>query len=428
MARLLKLFFLLLMVLPPAAVARGMQVTIADDLSSVDVRVSAGMGKLEAQSSEVWSSLTVLENGTKRSRFLVPTDPAKELVYRVELTHTGAQWGISRWHHPLRLSDWTDWLLTPVNWSMTRPFELNLEVPGKGSAILPFQLIRHSPGQFAYKAYPILPDHGGLSVFGNAQVRQLAFGDTGITSVVIGDQSDQTRMLFKWIERVVQAAVDVHGVAPGEKSLVVVVPVPFVSGVVPWAHVMRGGGSHIIAYVKQGASMIELLEDWTLFHEMAHLYHPYLHGGGRWVSEGFASYYQNVYRAHAGVVEPDYAYQRLLAGLERGRKENVRAGNRPVTQGGRMRTYWTGAALALGADVAIRGSRQDGSLALAMGQFAARQMPVDRSWHPRDYLAALDDELATPVLVPMYDDYVRDRYFPEPELSTKDWHVIFGLD
>lgn len=423
-----------MMVCPPAAVAREMQVTIADDLSSVDVRVSAGMGKLEAQSPEVWSSLLVLENGvlengTKRSRFLVPTDPAKELVYRVELSHTGAQWGISRWHNPLRLSDWTHWLLTPVNWSMTRPFELKLEVPGKGSAILPFQLIRHSPGQFAYKAYPILPDHGGLSVFGNAQVRQLVFGDTGMTSAVIGDQSDETRMLFEWIEQVVQAAVDVHGSAPGEKSLVVVVPVPFVRGVVPWAHVMRGGGSHIIAYVKQGASMDELLEDWTLFHEMTHLYHPYLHSGGRWVSEGFASYYQNVYRAHAGVVEPDYAYQRLMAGLERGRKENVRAGNRPVTQGGRMRTYWTGAALALGADVSIRRhSRQDGSLALAMGQFAARQMPVDRSWHPRDYLAALDDELATPVLVPMYDDYVRDRYFPEPELSIKDWHVIFGLD
>ena len=94
-----------------------------------------------------------------------------------------------------------------------------------------------------------------------------------------------------------------------------------------------------------------------------------------------------------------------------------------------MRTYWTGAALALAADANIRSNGgQDMSLAFAIGNFAARQMPVDRSWHPRDYLEALDRELNKPVLVSMYDDYVRDRYFPAPELSTKAWHHIFGVD
>lgn len=202
----------------------------------------------------------------------------------------------------------------------------------------------------------------------------------------------------------------------------------------------------MIAYVREDAEKEELYEDWTLFHEMTHLYHPYLNSGGRWVSEGFASYYQNVYRANAGIVDPEYAYERLLAGMERGRKENQDAGNRPVTQGGRMRTYWTAAAMAFEADVLLqnsggppgeaslgkaslgKASLGKASLGKAMGRFASRQMPVDRTWHPRDYLAALDRELARDILVPLYDEYVRDRYFPGLEAAPGSWEKIFSGD
>jgi hypothetical protein len=112
--------------------------------------------------------------------------------------------------------------------------------------------------------------------------------------------------------------------------------------------------------------------------------------------------------------------------MERGRKENQDAGNRPVTQGGRMRTYWTGAAMAFEADIQLQKAGR--SLGEAIGRFASRQMPVDRAWHPRDYLAALDRELDEDILVPLYDDYVRDRYFPELEAAPNSWQPIFSAD
>jgi len=428
-SRLYHFGFILMLLHGQASLAMGRSITatLSSDLSEMSVTVAPGMGKLEAQAGSLMSELEIVSNAKRQGRFLVPLAADKPLVYRVKLTHSGTQWGISRWHSPLRLTDWTDWLLSPVNWAMTRPFDLELQVPDGMLAAVPFQLLGQQGGGFLYRAYPILPDHGGMALFGSADRRILSVGDQEISAVVVGEPGDTSEMYFDWIEQVAGVAVDVHGGAPGEKSMVIVIPVPFVSGVVPWAHVKRGGGSHIIAYVREDAGIDELLADWTLFHEMTHLYHPYLHSGGRWISEGFASYYQNVYRARAGVVDPEYAYSRLLAGLERGRSENEDAGNRPVTAGGRMRTYWTAAAMAFEADAQVR-KNSDGEqdLAMAIGRFAGSQMPVDRSWHPRDYLAALDQELEKPVMVTMYDDYVRDRFFPEPELATHWWTEIFS--
>ncbi len=88
-----------------------------------------------------------------------------------------------------------------------------------------------------------------------------------------------------------------------------------------------------------------------------------------------------------------------------------------------MRTYWTGAALAFEVDMQLR--RKDKSLGEAIGRFASRQMPADRTWHPGDYLAALDQELGEEMLIPLYDEYVRDRFFPEPEAAPNIWLEIF---
>ena len=101
-----------------------------------------------------------------------------------------------------------------------------------------------------------------------------------------------------------------------------------------------------------------------------------------------------------------------------------------------MRTYWTAAAMAFEADIRLQkagtslqeASLGKASLGRAMGRFASRQMPVDQAWHPRDYLAALDRELGEDILVPLYDEYVRDRYFPELEAAPNSWEKIFSVD
>ena len=411
------------------ASGRDIRVKVAGDLGSVEVWVSPGINRLTSQSDEIWDSLQVKANAVVRGGELVALDPAAPVEYTVSLRHSTTQWGIAKWHRRLRLSDWTHWLLTPKAWTMTTPFQLQVDIPKGGAAVLPFQLLSFSPGLFHYKAYPVLPDHGGLSIFGSVEVRQFRLMGKFMTAAVVGQETELNDRLFDWIELVCSAAARVHGAAPGDDSHIIVIPVPFLREVVPWAHVRRGGGSHVIAYVNRGASNEALLEDWTLFHELTHLYHPYLNGQGRWVSEGLASYYQNLYRAEAGVVTPDFAYGRLMAGFERGRKENEQNGNRLVTAGGRMRTYWTGAAMALDADSRLRELTQgELSLARAIGKFAVSHLPASVTWNPRDYIRALDQEVGVDVLQPLYDEYVRDRYFPSPDVSEERIEEIFLIN
>lgn len=403
-------------------------VTLDSELSTFEVSYAPGSGLLRAHDEAIWDDLEIIDNALKRGRELTPLAASDSVTYRVGLSHSGAQWAISRWHAPLRLADWHSWLLTPVDWSMTRPIDIRIQLPeAKPDALnvtLPFERVQQDASGIRYRAFPVLADHGGMTMFGNIQTRLLRIGDSRIELAVTGGKGEESAKLFNWAEDVINTVVDVHGTGPG-RATIMMVPVPLVSGVVPWAHVRRGGGSHIIAYVKEDLSPDELYQDWTLFHEMTHLYHPYLHSGGRWVSEGLASYYQNVYRARAGVVSPDYALSRLAAGLERGRKENETAGNRLVTQGGRMRTYWTGAALAYQADAYLYETTGKSELARAIGYFAAQRMPVNRSWHPRDYLAQLDAHLSHPILVDLYDEYRRDRYFPTPQATPEINDLIF---
>lgn len=412
---------------PDAGMLQTISAEVADDLGSVTVTVPAGISRLRSGEPGGVSNIEIISNGAWLGRLLVARDASAPLVYRATLEHSRAEGAIAYWHTPLRVSDWHEWLLMPDTWSMQRPFDLAVTVPDGGAAVMPFQLIEQKPGAFRYRAYPLLENHGGLSVFGSATLRQVDVGTGVLTAVVIGQDNEESDKLFNWIDSVAGSAQQVHQASPGEQSMIVVIPVPFVSGVVPWAHVRRGGGSHVIAYVKERATEEALMQDWTLFHEMTHLYHPYLNNGGRWVSEGFASYFQNVYRAQAGIVDPDYAYERFLAGLDRGKKENEAVGFGPVTDGGRMRTYWTGAALAFEADARLRSASNNTlSLASLIGQFANAQMPVSRSWHPRDYLSALDREAGMDVLVPLYDSYVIDPYFPEPGIGAAMAQQIFS--
>ena len=60
------------------------------------------------------------------------------------------------------------------------------------------------------------------------------------------------------------------------------------------------------------------LDSWTASHELSHLLLPYISRREAWLGEGFASYYQNVLRARAGMLSQREAWQKLHAGFERG--------------------------------------------------------------------------------------------------------------
>ncbi len=65
----------------------------------------------------------------------------------------------------------------------------------------------------------------------------------------------------------------------------------------PWAYVVRGGSPAAHFFVNQRRPIREFFDDWTAVHELSHLLLPYVNSDDIWLSEGVATYYQNVLRA-----------------------------------------------------------------------------------------------------------------------------------
>lgn len=130
-----------------------------------------------------------------------------------------------------------------------------------------------------------------------------------------------------------------------------------VSEPVPWAHIMRGGGIAAEFYIDETRPISDFRSDWTATHELSHMLLPYVSSRDRWLSEGLASYYQNILRARDGRLTEEQAWQKLLSGFERGKRATRGGSLANATRSGRaatMRIYWNGAAIMLMADTRLR--------------------------------------------------------------------------
>ncbi len=158
--------------------------------------------------------------------------------------------------------------------------------------------------------------------------------------------------------------------------------------------------------------------DWTATHEFSHLMLPYLNKRHRWVSEGFAQYYQNVLLARSGTYEEQYAWQKLYDGFERGRKSRPELSPNAAAEGGirtgLMKVYWSGAAIALMADVKLR-ERSGGTETLdsVLGRLQQCCLPADRMWSGIELFEKLDSLTDEPVFMPLYRRYADTAGFPD---------------
>ena len=175
--------------------------------------------------------------------------------------------------------------------------------------------------------------------------------------------------------------------------------------------------------------------DWTAMHEFSHLLLPRISSRQRWISEGFASYYQNVLMARAGFYSPDLALQKLTEGLARGARSRPDLSPNQAARAGigsaRMKIYWSGAAIALLADVELR-QRSGGteSLDTVLGRLRDCCLPSQERWSGTRLFQQLDELLDEPVFMPMYRQHADTAGFPDvrPALARKQWIAqIFGV-
>ena len=216
------------------------------------------------------------------------------------------------------------------------------------------------------------------------------------------------------------ALVTAYGSLPVADLQLLVVPIGRGDEPVPWGEVQRGGGDAVHVYIDQRFSEAAFMDDWVLVHELSHLLHPVIVSDDRWLSEGIASYYQNVLRARAGLMTAETAWNKLHAGFERGIRGTApgrslaEVSETMMRDRSFMRVYWSGAAVALLADVELRRSSAGAqSLDSALAAFRDCCLPADRVWSAHAFMQQLDRLTGTSIFVNLYQEHVDSDAFPD---------------
>jgi hypothetical protein len=258
-----------------------------------------------------------------------------------------------------------------------------------------------------------------------ADERVIRAGDTRLR-VIVENPGDRARAdeLHRWLDECARAALTAFGRFPLREASVRIRQVPRRGrdpSPVPWGQTQRSDGVWVLLYVREDASLAGLRADWTAVHELSHLFHPYLGDEGRWLAEGLASYYQNVLRARAGLLDADEAWRRLDGGFQRGRA--VGAGQRMDrmgwSRGATMRIYWAGAAYWLEADLALRRQRGN-SLERVLARYSQCCLDGEEHLEPQAFVAALDRAGGDGVFARLYERYSAMTEFPSLEAAYRE--------
>lgn len=243
--------------------------------------------------------------------------------------------------------------------------------------------------------------------------------------------------IIEWLRSTALAINQTYGRFPNPAPRIVVIPSAGRywgdNRAVVFGRVTRRGQETIELFVNADRPISEFYGDWTATHEFSHLMLPLLSQRYRWISEGFASYYQNILMSRAGHYTPEFAWQRLSEGLERGRESRPELTLNEAAAGGirnaRMKIYWSGAAIALLADVELR-RRSNGteSLDSVLGQLQDCCLPSRSRWSGIRLFEKLDSFLDEPVFMPLYRQHANSEGFPETESLFQALGVNTGRD
>jgi hypothetical protein len=345
------------------------------------------------------------------------------VVYRVDLSAIGPdQWRTGNWRvQDAIILDPDLWLWLPDTGRGGQRFRLDFELPPGYDLSAPWKRIGRTGQTVSFEVRERMPEWEARMAIGRFDVELIELAGGRLRyALLAGEPAADTAAIRDWITSGARALVSTYGRLPVPGVQLLVVPIGRGNEPVPWGEVKRGGGDAVHLYIDQRQSADAFMDDWVLAHELGHLLHPYIDSRDRWLSEGLASYYQNVLRARTGLISVALAWNRLHAGFERGARG---------TQSGRslaevsesmmrdrafMRVYWSGAAVALLADVELR-KRSDGrqSLDTALKALHTCCLPADRSWSARELMQKLDQLTETSIFMDLYRQHVNSDDFPE---------------
>ncbi|GMR16956.1 MAG: hypothetical protein BMS9Abin32_002 [Gammaproteobacteria bacterium] len=403
-------------------------VTVDDSLSRlfVEARFGAVIDAVTARSGKAGKYLIDVRgcNDSRRirmrnRRMMLPDAGSTCLNYTVDLAGAAAE------YHSSRMLAAGNIVVSPSLWlwrpeiSSTSTLRIHFRLPDGVAVSTPWPADGARPDTFRLGKSP--QSSAAPVVFGDFYYEEIAVPGSRLQVAMLNGKDPLNHAaIARWLRA---AATDVslaYGRFPNPSPQVVVVPVgdERSNSAVPFGRVIRDGGETVELFVNQHMPLEAFLNDWTATHEFSHLMLPYVDRKHRWISEGFAQYYQNVLLARSGTYTDLQAWQKLYEGFERGRRSHPELSpNEAADRGVKnalMKVYWSGAAFALLADVRLREqSAGRESLDAVLGRFQACCLPSKRIWSGPELFSRLDTLTDTPVFMALYRRYADTAGFPD---------------
>ena len=436
-----KLVLLILLAIAPAASGNDVlryRVSVPESLDQLSVEVCQGSRVIEefsSHSAEARQYLFVPDRGVTRplvelshGRIRYKGGAEQCFDYAVDLAAArGADTSrLVRAQYGAILMRSGLWLWRPTSQPAETSIRVAFDLPEGHDVSAPWQRVDGSDGDPVYTISGSPPDWPDLVAVGRFRTDMIPVAGARLRVTVLGSEPAVSEPdISSWIREAADAITTLYGRFPVPSPQILVVPQGPAGEAVPWAQVLRGGGAAAHFFVDQTRPLDEFREDWTAAHELSHMLLPYILRDDSWLSEGFASYYQNVLRARAGMLPRETAWQKLYDGFQRGREGTrgatlVEASRDMRKRGSYMRVYWSGATNALIADVELRRRSQgQQSLDAALGALAECCLPSDRAWTGSELFGLLDELTAQTVFMELYEQHAESRRFPDLGPTSK---------
>ncbi len=324
------------------------------------------------------------------------------------------------------------WFWRPAKVGSGEDIHISFDLPEGIAVSAPWQPIEPRDGKPTYRVGRGAYDRPAAVAFGRFREVPLDVPGAQLRMAVLdGTPAANEAGMRAWIEDAARSVAAIYGRFPVTSPQILVMPGARAAEPTPWAYVLRGGQAAAHFFVNQRRPLAEYVEDWTAPHELSHMFLPYVNSTDAWLSEGMATYYQNVVRARSGAISPAEAWQRMHSGFRRGIDKSVKeqslalATERMFREGGYMRVYWHGTAILLAADVELR--RRSGgkkSLDWLLERFGQCCLDPDVEWTARKVFEKFDEISGTDVFVTLYEREVTSPKFMDLAPLYRDLGLV----
>lgn len=247
------------------------------------------------------------------------------------------------------------------------------------------------------------------TLIGDLRTHNIKFNDNRQLQVtLLGSTLPRQQEWHRWLQQTGSAIESAFGQLPLSNANILVIPANSTKSAVPWGEVQRGGHPSVHFFINAKRPLQDFLQDWTASHELSHLFVPKISWRDRWLSEGIASYYQNVLRARTGLLTSSQAWRKLQEGFARGRRDFNGRSMRQVNQ--TMHLYWGGVAIYFLADLQLR--EQGTSLDATLKKLSDCCLPSNQTWSAQAFMQKLDALSGTQVFTELLENEANRKQFP----------------